>query len=215
VAEEARVNLNRADRQLLAALFATAGGCGSNEAARIAAAVVERRRPAPEEGPGPAPSERGLTGPFESVYELLLVDGVTPGLFSQVEPRVTVFGEGSRIDINTADAITLESVARRVEPEAEAGIGRSLAAKVIGSRERGNVFTNRTAQGLCEALGRWETLSPAETQLLTKMAPVITVSGSRFRGRVGARLDRAPREAREIEFVWDPAAQRIRFWHED
>jgi general secretion pathway protein K len=48
-------------------------------------------------------------GPFENVEELLLVKGMTPELYHQVEEHVTVFGSG-RVNLNTAGRDVLQTL---------------------------------------------------------------------------------------------------------
>lgn len=108
------ININRADRTLLARLFLKTAGLKKEEAVELAGAVVDYRD-ADDKVSGAA----GEGGSEESVYrfkklsyspkdadfetetELLRVPGMTAGIYQAARPWITVFGDG-RVNLNTA-----------------------------------------------------------------------------------------------------------------
>jgi general secretion pathway protein K len=116
--ELGRIDLNHADRSLIARLFQSAG-LGGDAAESLADKVLDWR----EGGPGKrlsgakAPDYRaaGLGygprgGPFQSVDELKLVLGLTPALYRRVEPALTVYSGRPAIDPRFAPAAALAAL---------------------------------------------------------------------------------------------------------
>lgn len=79
--------------------------------------------------------------PFENIEELLLVEGMTPEIFSKVKNYVTVFpveAQNFRVNIDTAPEIVVRSLARSVAgPMTNTGIddADSMTNKVIAYRK--------------------------------------------------------------------------------
>lgn len=63
-----------------------------------------------------SPAYRAANRPFASVSELRLVDGVSPALYSALEPLVTVLPEETPININTAPAALLLALSDTPSP---------------------------------------------------------------------------------------------------
>jgi len=133
VDEERKINLNTADRKVLAKLFMHILGIPEMEAQDFAGAFIDWRD-ADEESSASSSAEgpyyRGLPSPyepknafFELPDELLLVKGVTPAVFVQIRPYVTVFGTG-KVNINTASTVVLQSL----------GLSDLMVAKIIEFR---------------------------------------------------------------------------------
>ena len=126
--EERRIDLNAASAEVLTRLFKLAGGLPTEEAARVAASVLDWRDADDREEPDGAesPHYRSLSPPYdcknaplESPEELLLVRGVTPELYRRVEPYVTVYGAGP-VNLNTAGPMVLRALG--LSPEGAAGV---------------------------------------------------------------------------------------------
>ncbi|MFW5857051.1 MAG: general secretion pathway protein GspK, partial [Planctomycetota bacterium] len=118
VRDEARcLSVNHATAEELARIFVLAAGRSLDEAAALAACIVDWRDPdntlrpgGAEDGyyrtlPDPYPCKNA---PFESLDELLLVRGIDPALLAEVRPLLTAVGDG-RININTAGPAVLQS----------------------------------------------------------------------------------------------------------
>ncbi len=173
--ENSKINLNTANTYLLTNLFQNVGGVGSEEAARLADAVVDFRDTDDHvSGEGAnGGSERGvyrqagLTLPpknsnFEFIQELRLVKGVTKEIYSFVENYITIYGDG-RVNINTASKEKLCSF----------GIVASLADKLIeirsgaglkGPEAEPSVFTD--VSKIAETVSKRYLLSPVEEESL-------------------------------------------------
>lgn len=104
--EERKININKADRQVLKRLF------GNDEAAdSIAACVIDWRDTNTSPEPGGAENEdyyskldrpyKCRNADFVCVEEILLVKGVNVDIYKSVSNLITVYGDG-RINLNTA-----------------------------------------------------------------------------------------------------------------
>jgi general secretion pathway protein K len=52
--------------------------------------------------------------PLESTYEILLIKGVTPGIFGRLHDYVTVYGDG-KVNINYAPRRVIESLSEKMD----------------------------------------------------------------------------------------------------
>jgi len=120
--EERRVNLSTAPGDVLEQLL-VAVGVGSDEAEEIAAAIEDWRDEDDTKRPRGAESFYYQTlgspyacknGPFQQPEELLLVRGMSPGLYRRLEPLVTVYGSG-RVNLNTAAPEALRALGLSAE----------------------------------------------------------------------------------------------------
>jgi general secretion pathway protein K len=131
--ELGRIDLNHADRSLLAGLFQSAG-LGIDGAGGLADRILDWRgsgsgsRPSGAQEPDYHAAGLGhgpRNGPFQSVDELKLVMGVTPELYHRVEPTLTVYSGRRFLDPKFAPAEALAALP---------GQSREAAAAVIASR---------------------------------------------------------------------------------
>jgi general secretion pathway protein K len=131
--ELGRIDLNHADRSLLAGLFQSAG-LGMDAAAALADKILDWR----ESGPGrrangagePEYRAAGIShkprkGPFQSVDELRLVMGMTADLYRRVQPALTVYSGRQFLDPQFAPVEALAALP---------GQSRETAAALIASR---------------------------------------------------------------------------------
>ena len=151
--EAGKVDLNNASAGLLAALFA-AGGEGGESASTLAEAIVTWRSPVglPQQAAVAAPYRRagrayGPPGePFQSVGELLLVDGMTQTLFDRLRPYVTVFGLGDPV-LALADPLVRRAAAANgsieTVPTAADLDGDTVVALRVDVDAEGARFTRR------------------------------------------------------------------------
>jgi type II secretory pathway component PulK len=216
--EQGRIDINQAGVDMLRALLEVAGEMDPQAAAKTAQAIGEQRTPEADRAGGDRifPAGLGLrAGPFDSIYALLLLDGMVPPVFERIRDHVTVCG-GFRVNINTADRLVLLSAATRAATDAATrGVGEGLVTKILRFREAGNVFTGFLGAQLIDSLASSTQLTGQERELLGRMAPVLTVRTDTFRGTVGGRFSGDPAQRREITFVWDRKHRKIRSWHED
>jgi len=116
--EGGKVDLNAASPEVLQGLF-QAAGLKPDQAQALADRVVDWRNPVGLEGE--AASQRAAyaangrdygprNGPFASVEELQMVLGMTPALYRQVAPVVTIWAGGASPDPNTAPPLALAAI---------------------------------------------------------------------------------------------------------
>lgn len=116
--EGGKVDLNAASPEVLQGLF-QAAGLKPDKAQALADHVVDWRNPVGLEGE--AASRRAAyvadgrdygprNGPFASVEELQMVLGMTPALYRQVAPVVTIWAGGASPDPNTAPPLALAAI---------------------------------------------------------------------------------------------------------
>lgn len=131
--EAARIDLNKASKDLLAGLFG-ALGAGANDAEEYADRVIGWRTPPPADSQDPEESLYRATGlgygprgaPFVHTAELALVAGLPPALVERAMPFVTVYS--GRPEINVLDAAP-EVIA------ALPGITREQLNSALGDRQ--------------------------------------------------------------------------------
>jgi hypothetical protein len=179
--EAGRINVNTAPPDVLERLF---GGA--------APAVLDWRDADDERRPGGAEkSDYGSgaprNGPFQSVEELLLVKGVTPSLYRQVQDLVTVDGNG-QVNLNTASPAALAAL----------GLGESLAVKIAafrrgpdGKEGTGDDGVFSTADGAPGLLAKSQALSTGEAASLSGALGrgLLTARAGALRLNVLARLE--------------------------
>jgi len=119
--EGGKVDLNAASPEVLQGLF-QAAGLKPDKAQALADRVVDWRNPIGLEGE--AASQRAAyvadgrdygprNGPFASVEELQMVLGMTPALYRQVAPVVTIWAGGASPDPNTAPLLVTSTFTGR------------------------------------------------------------------------------------------------------
>lgn len=94
--ERSKVNLNTASPATLATVFKDKGGLTEGASMSLATNVVSWRtggRDSAKKKLAGAGSGEYLHQGFQSLYELLLIDGMTPDLFAELEPFLTIFGK--------------------------------------------------------------------------------------------------------------------------
>ena len=118
---------------ILNGLFERVADTSSQEAADIAASIIDWRDEDDEPSDNGAESSyyRGLdsgyackNAQFDLLEELLLVKGMEQDIYDKTKDYLTVYGDG-KVNLNTADILVLQSL----------GMRNSLAEKVITFRE--------------------------------------------------------------------------------
>jgi general secretion pathway protein K len=131
--ELGRIDLNHADRSLLAGLFQSTG-LGLVAASGLADKVLDWRDADGGKHPGGAEEAdyraAGLphlprNGPFQSVEELRLVMGIAPELYRRIAPALTVYSGRPVIDPRFAPPEALAALP---------GVGKDAVAAAIASR---------------------------------------------------------------------------------
>jgi general secretion pathway protein K len=118
--EARKINLNTADAPTLSLLLQRAAGLAADEAEPIAYAIVDWRDGDSGYGhPRHGAEDTDYTdldvpygckdAPFETVDELLLIQGINRALFDRIRDLVTPFGDG-RVNLNTAPVPVLQAL---------------------------------------------------------------------------------------------------------
>ena len=115
--EAARVDLNGAPKELLAAVLGAAGA-PPDTAARDADRILAWRGSGDDQSKAQeaaAYKAAGLgygprLGPFDDTLELSLVSRLSPALVARLLPLVTVYGGQSKIDVANADPLILSAL---------------------------------------------------------------------------------------------------------
>ncbi len=135
--ESGKIDLNGADRDLIVGLF-TAAGLDQTSANTMADRVLDWREPGNLKrlNGAKAPDYRaaGLPygprdGPFQSISELQLVLGMTPALYDELEPAITVYNMLPSPQMQTAPPLVLEAQ----------GMDRASIEAVLSARARGEI----------------------------------------------------------------------------
>ncbi len=191
VGVESRLNINRADRRILAVVFRRLGQVSASRAEALVEALDAYRRAkrererelTSESGSGYAPAKAG-GGDVESLLELSLVDGMEPVLLDRLRPYLTVLGSG-RLNVNAAD-LELMRCGAEAYPAA-----RDAVTRIEEARRRGEVLREESAAG---------------------NVAFLTVRSTAFRGL--AQGSRAGSErAAVVEFAVGREG-RVLYWHE-
>jgi general secretion pathway protein K len=145
--ELGRIDLNHADRSMIAGLLQSAG-LGVDAAGALADKILDWR----SAGPGkslhgakePEYRAAGLSygprgGPFQSVDELKLVLGMTPGLYARIEPALTVYSGRQFIDPQFAPAVAIAALP---------GQSSDAAAAIVAARASQGNRAGTTAPGI-------------------------------------------------------------------
>jgi general secretion pathway protein K len=231
--EESRINASKASSNLLASFAMTVGGVDSVTANELAGGIVDLRNRDDDVltggvgnnyYKGPSEPSSSHKGALQSVYELLLVKGMSPELFQRLEPHVTVYGSG-KVNINTADSAVLASVASTCG--GDSATCASLAQKIVVFRQeqgKGAGISSAGGGDIVAQIVRLADLSANEARLFSGMLPFLTLQSTCFRGIAEGRSslsDAMHGEARmlgdviRIEFVFDRAHGTKVFWYEN
>ncbi len=219
--EESKININKADQELLKSFLEVVGDITAMEAAEIAAAIEDWRDEGDEILTGGAensyysaqnPAYPCANVPFGSKHELLLVKGVEEGLFLKLENYITTYGAG-KVNINTADPFVFESLARSVVGSGQEGI-ESLTGKILKFREAGNFFSQPSASVIISELNDFMELEPSERSILSRMMKGITIGSACFGGVAEGKIKGSDDPDSWITFIFDRNKQKIVKWHE-
>ncbi|MDD5729623.1 MAG: general secretion pathway protein GspK [Candidatus Omnitrophica bacterium] len=132
--EERKININKADRQVVARLFSLLFSFDETQALELAATIEDWRDPDSQPvipfGSAEDPFYTALTHPYgaknsdiEVLEELLLVKGMTKDMFDKIKDYLTVYGSG-KVNINTASKKVLMAL----------GLSPENAEKILACR---------------------------------------------------------------------------------
>ncbi|MBK8574577.1 MAG: general secretion pathway protein GspK [Elusimicrobia bacterium] len=208
--ESSRINLNKASKEMLERLT------GSREAA---SAILDWRDADSVVSPGGAENEYYKTlpnpypcrnSPLMSVAELLLIKGITPDLYQEIQNKSTVEGPGT-VNINTASKEILEAL----------GASPALVGKILNCR-KGADGIHGTAddpvfakiKSVPEQLEKRWPLTESDKLSWQSVERLLSVKGSALRLNVPITLDDSP-STRGCQIGLTPGETHvIRSWHE-
>jgi type II secretory pathway component PulK len=172
--------------------------------------------------------------PFENIYELLLVKGVTTEILHKIKPYITVYGNGM-ININTASEVTLDAI---IGPAFE-GLGAKIFQYRQGNDDKigtkddswfslGPVIVDRGKEGFVEIKNlqdpQWYANIYGVTteeynrirQLLSLTQPAICVASETYRVIVYSEVNRVKVR---VEAVYDFSDKKnlpiIKYWYQE
>jgi type II secretory pathway component PulK len=220
VDEERKININTVDMPVLVRLFSALPDINETQAQDIAAAIIDwRDSDTVLAAPGGAEDAyyTGLQYPyqaknasFESLDELFLVKGITPGVFRKMKPLITVYGTG-RVNINTTGEEVLMAL----------GLNGSLVQQVIAFRQGkdaldgtqdDNIFT--AAAEIVPRLSEAYRLGAADIAELSAISEkYLTVSSNNFMIRCLASLRNRP-NTKETVCVFNRGLDKVIYWRD-
>lgn len=218
--EGSRININEADEPLLAAMWRIIGGSDNETATELTHAVLDWRDPDDDPLTQGAesryyaaldPPYKSRNDQFANLHELLLVKGVTGGLFSRVRPYLTVYGDG-KVNMNTASAPVLTCVALASGAGEEAAF--SLASKIVDFTRSGGRFEEHNFEAVRRILSESGDITVDENNALSRCFEKLAVSSEYLRGRSYGLVSGKPKFDRIIEFVIKKSDGRLVFWSE-
>ncbi len=229
--EERKINVNYATnevgRQLLRALFETAGGLEFDTADAMADCVADWVDPdnIPLANGAESMSYQTLTGgyachdgPMDDIHELTLIKGMTGELFRKVAPYLTVCGMDGQVNLNAAAPVVLASLAG-ARKGTDPAVGRALADRIVDFRQRGNMFVSVDKREIRSLLFPSETLTgdeQAEWGILEWLLNhrMVTVQSRYYYGICIGTSSHGSVAGREIAFVYDGRDDRVKAWNE-
>ncbi len=231
--EERRININQASphRELKRLFSLIAEGISSPiDADELAACVKDWRDPDSTESEPNGAEEtyyQSLENPyhckngsFQTIEELLLVKGVTPEIFSNLQDLITVYGDG-KVNINTAPGEVLEALGLKEELRDKILWFRRGEDGLLGTEDDGFFETANYSQ-IKTTLNNFEELSQEELSQVRYLNYLISrgrisVSSSYYRiNSVG--VSPGGKVTKAITAVVQRTGNglpRIAFWHED
>lgn len=144
--ESGKVNPNIAAPELLEALLLQLGA-DRRSAARIAAAIVERRSPPRGPAQGTAGPDRAAGTAFESLDELGAVSGMTPPLHALLRPHLSLYTM-SEPDVGTTDPVVAAALGRSAPAVVASGSAQEISVVTVSIRVEGprrTRFTERVS----------------------------------------------------------------------
>jgi type II secretory pathway component PulK len=220
--ENSKININKADIKVLSRLLEIAAGLNDQRALSLAHAIMDWRDKDsffqhPQYGAEDS-DYKNLDEPYEAKdsdfevkEELLMVIGMDPGIFEDIEDLVTVYGEG-KVNINTAPQNVLLAL----------GLNDSLVQKILLFRKGEDmiagtfddyVFTS-TATVISE-ISKEEGVSSSDISELSRFieSEIFVTTSSDFMIKCTSRL-KTKNDTAQITAVASKEGL-IRYWRED
>lgn len=230
--ENGKVNINEVTNaavcELVKSLLRTAGGADEATAESIAVCMSDWIDS--DDQPGENGAEKSHytiqsppydchNGRMDRAEELMLVKGMTAGIFAGIADRITVYGTNSGVNINTADPVVLRALARTRKDTQEAD-AEGFVRKILEFRAEGNILTNldrrrvRTlifgdAEMSSSARGQWAVMEWLLNHRL------ISVHSRYYCGISKGGMSGGGAAERQIAFVFDSENGEMKVWNEE
>ena len=245
--EQSRININYCSKETMANLLESFD-VDNDEAEEIAAAIVDWRDEdndltASENGVfygaedayymGLEPSYHCKNLPFDIIYELFLVRGITREVFEKIKDHITVYGEG-RVNINTAGERVLNALCTEAFPNLGSKIARYRQGndETIGTRDDrwfcfGPYVIERGQEGLVEIKNlqdaQWYaniySIATEEynriKELMVGEEPQFCVSSKAYRAMASANVKKVKVNIETVySFEEEDEPPKVKFWYQ-
>ena len=215
--QERRLNLNTAPGEVLQRFFESVGGLNEDEAVQMADAVQDWRDEDDKQRSHGAEGfyYRSLSesydcknASFENLEELLLIRGVTPGLYAALAPYLTVHGSGF-LNLNTAARPVLAALGLSAF-----GVDGLLAFRAGEDKVEGDADDRLlvSAENLESQLRQFVPVEDLATLAALAKDHVLGVGSTEVGMRIKAESGRPPRRT-EVSCVISREG-RIKLWSE-
>jgi len=230
--EERKININAitnnaACRDVVRALFETAGGVDSVTAENITACIADwidgddqSREGGAENGDYALrnPPYRCRNGRIGRIEELLLVNGVETNILAGVAGYLTVYGTNGSVNVNTASPAVLRALAN-ARKGTQTSDAEALVARILEFRKAGKTVEDLDKRKIREALfgtGELTSAEQGEWGVLEWLLNhrLIAVQSRHFCGISAGQLLRGGSGEARIMFVYDGVTGNIERWDE-
>ncbi|MFH0858177.1 MAG: helix-hairpin-helix domain-containing protein [Candidatus Omnitrophota bacterium] len=206
--EERKININKADKSLLASL----PGISEDLANNILAWRGDKDPDIPESAKDyEALGYTYKNETFVNIEELLVVKGLTEETYNQIKDLITVWGEkDGKININTASPEILIILANSVAKDNERGCVDVVVNEILRQRAEKKYFTTLSEIVISDDLVGG---TSSDVDLFNiSLKPNLIVTSNYFRIISEGNVDGLKRE---ISCVYDRDERKIVFWHEN
>jgi len=230
--ESGKVNINEVTNaavcELVKSLLRTAGGVDETAAESIAACMSDWIDSDDQPGENGAESSHYAAqsppyechnGRLDRVEELLLVKGMTAGIFTGISDRITVYGTNGGVNINTADPVILRALAG-TRKDTQAADAEGFVRKVLEFRAGGNILASLDRRKVRTLLFGDAEMSSSERGQWAVMEwllnhRLISVHSRYFCGTSNGRVARGSAVEKQIAFVFDSESGEMKVWNEE
>jgi len=219
--ESSRININKAPLQIIKNLIERTGEVDTEEISDIANAILDWRDRDVIVSPGGAENEyyEGLEEPypckdgdFQVAQELLLVKGMTPGIFLKIADIITVYGEG-KVNINTANQRTFCAL----------GLSSDLADRVVEFRRGEDGIDGTEDDYVFNTVAEIRNIGPLFTEEAMEINSIVslnalTVQSNVFRINSTGRIEKSSyslqRSIVSVIEILQKEGPKTLYWHE-
>jgi type II secretory pathway component PulK len=145
--------------------------------------------------------------PFNNAAELLLVKDITPTDYDKLKGLITIYGNDSKIDINTVSSQVLNIVACAVAKNLSVieGVATDLASRIIELRNTKVYFTS--IGDIQDSL----TLNADEQSIFDALMPLVKFQSDNFFIEVCGNINKIKSR---VQAVYNRTNKNILYWHE-